>query len=151
MAASERRRGREHERQPLVAPRQFHAQRRAGGAVETDAETVVALQTGEVEIRLVRGDLAGVKEKRRVDKAIDHDAPLGLEQQAVAIAEAPGRKAAQRVAVAERRQHEEGNLLAVARIGGAGAAVQREHPGFASDRNVLNRLVVDLLKTEEMV
>ena len=68
---------------------QLDAQRRGERAVEADAEAVVVLQPVEVEVRRARGDLAGVVEERGVEVAVDHDAPLRLQQQAVLIAEAP--------------------------------------------------------------
>ena len=49
----------------------------------------------------MRGDLAGIVEHRGIEKAIDHDSPLGLQQHAVAIAEAPARVAAQVRSAAE--------------------------------------------------
>ena len=67
----------------------------------------------EIEIGRARGHLAGIVEERQVEVAVDHDAPLRLQQQAVPVAEPPAAVAAQRGAAANRRQHEERSLLAV--------------------------------------
>ena len=54
-------------------------------------------------------------------------------------------------AAAERRQHEERHLLTVLLDRGLDAAAEREHPGLAQDREVLDRLVVDHLEAERVV
>ena len=52
---------------------------------ETPASVVA---TGMRQIRSARGDLAGVIEHRALEEAVGHDAPLRLQQQTVAVAEA---------------------------------------------------------------
>ena len=99
----------------------------------------------------MRGDLAGVVEHRRVDVAVDHDAPLGLQHQAVAIAEAPARIPAQRRAAADRRQHEERNLLAALQPGRRHAPRNESTQASRRIGHVLHRFVVDLLEAVEIV
>src|SRR3954468_7093448 len=102
----------------FAAAREVEAQRRRERTVEADPDPVIVLEIVEVQVAGARGDLAGVVEHRGVDVAIDHDAPLGLQLEAVAIAEAPARIRAQRRAATDRRQHEERNLLAALEPGG---------------------------------
>ncbi len=124
---------------------QLDAERRGKRPVEAKAEAEVVLQVLEIDVLRTGGDLAGVVEERNIEIAVDHDAPLRLEQQAVLVAEAPAAVAAQRRAAAERRQHEERNLLVVLLVRVLHPAVEREHPGLAQDREVRNRLVFDAI------
>ena len=111
-----------------------------------------SLQAVEIEIRHARRHLAGVVEERQVEIAVDHDAPLRLQQQAVLIAESPAAVAAQRRAAAKRRQHEERRLLAVLLAARSARAPRNdEHPGFAQDRDVLDGFVLEHLEAEHVV
>ena len=119
--------------------------------METDTEAVVALQPVEIEIRAARGDFPGVVEDRRIHEAVGHDAPLRLKRQTVLVAEAVAGESAQRRSASHIRQHEEGHLLIGLAVGGPRDGAQRDDPGFAQDRNVLDRFVVDLPETEPLV
>src|SRR5688572_1893054 len=95
MLLLERRVSREHEGEPFVAPGHLDAQRSRRRTVQAEPDAVIALQAVEIQIRPAGRDLAGVVEERGVEEAVDQHPPLGLQQQAVAIAEAPAREPAQ--------------------------------------------------------
>ena len=119
--------------------------------MEPYSEPEVVLQPVQIEIGGEPGDLAGVIEERRVQVAIDHDAPLPLQEQAVAIAEPPAAVATQVAAAAERRQHEVRNLLIAFQPCGLDETAQRDGPRLAQDREVLHHLVVHLLEAELVI
>jgi hypothetical protein len=102
----------------------------------------------EVEIRPAGSHLPGVVEHSGIEVPVRHDAPLRLQQQAVAIAKPAAGETAQRTPAADVRQHEEGNLLIVVGVGGLGTASERDHPGLPQNRKVLDDLVVDLAEAE---
>src|SRR4029453_19192427 len=105
----------------------------------------------EMEVRAARGHLTGVIEDRGVEEAVDHDPPLGLEQEAVQIAEAPTAEAPQVRTATNRRHHEERDLLIVLVERGLHPAAERDDPGLAQDRKMLDPLVVDLAEAEGIV
>src|SRR3989442_1584990 len=98
---------RDDQPQTLWTLRDFDAQRRGEGSVETETEAVVALQSVEIEVRAARGDFPRVVEDRRVHEAVGHDAPLRLQRQTVLVAEAVAGEASQRRSASHVRQHEE--------------------------------------------
>ncbi len=89
------------------------------------------------------GDLAGVDEERHVHERTGGPAILAGEEQAVAVAEAPRRIAAQRVAAAELRHQEVRHVVAGGRIGRGGGRAKRDHPVLAQERDELLHLGVD--------
>src|SRR5262245_33365462 len=109
--------------------------------METDTESEVVLQAIEVEIRDVRHHFARIVEKRGVQKTIDHDPPLAREQHAVSITEPPAGESPQRRAAADRRQHEEGNVLIIFQVCGSGERTERQYPCFPKDRQMLDRFI----------
>src|SRR4029077_18723265 len=92
-----------------------------------------------------------IVEERGVDEAVDHDAPLRLKSQTVLVAEAVADESAQRGSASHVRQQEERNLLTILAVGGPRDAVERDDPGFAKDREMLDRFVVDLPETQLLV
>src|SRR4030095_610950 len=95
----------EHEDQTLAALGQLNAQRRREGAVKPEAEAEVVLESMQVEFGPGRRNLPGVVEECHVEIAVDHDAPLRLQQQRVAIVKTPAAVTAQRRTAPERGQH----------------------------------------------
>src|SRR6185436_10076686 len=118
--------------------------------MKADAEAVV-VRPGEIEIGHALRELSCVQEERWGHEAIDHDAPLALHQQAVAIAEAIALEAAQIVSAAERGQEEVRDLLAALELRGLHQPAERERPRLAQDRKVLDDLVVGLPEAERIV
>src|SRR5688500_1333814 len=147
MSSLERCMRREDERYPLVALRQLHTQRCRERPVKAESEAVVAFEITEVEIRCAARDLHRVVEDRGVEESVYENAPLGGQEQTVAIAKAPTGKATQRRAAAKRGKHEERNRLALVYERRFDAASQREHPGVAHHRDVLNHVVVNARET----
>src|SRR5262245_25897387 len=113
--------------------------------MEAHAESEVVLQTRQVEIPRVCSDLAGVIKEGCIQIAIDHDAPLALQKQTVAIAEPPARIAAQIASTAERGEHVVRNVLIVFETSRLRERMQRDRPRLTQDRKVLHDLVVHLL------
>ena len=56
----------------------------ANGAWKRSAEAVIGLQLMQIEVCFMGGDLASVVKDGAVEKAIRHDSPLALQQDAVA-------------------------------------------------------------------
>src|SRR6185503_14699250 len=126
------RRGKD-QREPFRTFRQIDSQWRHERRMESRAEPEVVLQSVQIEIGGQSLDLAGVGEEHRIEIAIDHDAPLTLEQQAVAIAESPAAVPAQVATTAQRRQHEVRNLLIAFQPRRLDETTHRDDPRLAKD------------------
>src|SRR5687768_9246368 len=114
--------------------------------MKTESDAVIVVEAAQIQIARVRRDLSGVIEESGVHEPVDDDAPFRLQYQAVAIAKAPAVVSAQRRSAAERRQHEEWNLLTALRARRRRGGAERQHPRVAQHRYVLNRFVVHLLE-----
>src|SRR6187551_1385387 len=119
--------------------------------MESNAESEVVLQSVQVKIRSQALDLAGVVEEHRIQIAIHHDAPLTLQQQAVAIAESPAAVTTQVAATAQRGQHEVRNLLIAFQPRRLDETTHRDGPRLAKDREMLDDLVIHLLEPERII
>src|SRR6476620_300479 len=93
---SKRRRRRKDDAQALVALGEVDAQRGGHRTVEEEAETVILLEAIQIQVGASSDDLARVIEHGGVEEAVDHHAPLRLQQQAVVVSEAPAGESAQR-------------------------------------------------------
>ncbi len=111
--------------------------------VQREADAVGLLQVPQIEVLEARGDLAGVDEQRHVDERTGGPAVLAAEEQPVAIAEAPGRIAAQRVAAAEIRHQEVRHVVSGGGVRRRGGGAKRDHPVLAQDRHELLHFGVD--------
>jgi hypothetical protein len=119
--------------------------------VKTHPEAVVALHAVEIEIRPAGGDFARVVEHRGINEPVDHDAPFGLKDQTVLVAEAVAAESAQRGSTAHRGQHEKRDLLIALVQRRLGQPAERDDPGFAQDWKVLDYLVVELTEAEFLI
>ena len=109
------------------------------------------LQILEVEIVATRCDLTRVVEQRHVEKTGRSPAQLGVHQQAVPIAKAKVRIAAQRRAAPERREQEVRNVTGVLDVSDRRDPAQRDHPVCAQDRNELHDFSFERLKRIQVV
>src|SRR5687767_3029987 len=98
---------REYENPTFVAARNADPQRRHSGSVEAHLDTRVFFQFPEVKFVAAAGHLAGVVKNCHVEpRPVWNPAEFTLQQQAMPIAEPPGRIAAQSVSASERWQQE---------------------------------------------
>src|SRR4030095_181763 len=141
----------EDEGPSFVAVRHLDSERRCERPMKTRSEADVALQPFEIEIRPTGRAFPSVVKHSGIEESIGHNAPLRLKEEAVLISEALALESPQRGSTADRGQHEKGNLLIVFGVGGLCETVERDDPGFAQDREMLDHLVVDLTEAEFLV
>ena len=114
-----------------------------GQRVQRQADAVGLLKSRRSRSATRARDLAGVDEQRHVDERPGGPAVLAGEEQPVAIAEAPGRIAAQRVAAAEIRHQEVRHVVSGGGRRRRGERAQRDHPVLAQHRHELLHFGVD--------
>src|SRR2546421_4550670 len=128
---------REAEAAALGGARHFDARHGARERVKREADAVGLLQPGEIEIRRPARDLAGIEEQRHVDEWPGGPTKFAGHQEPVAVAEAPRRVAAQRMASAKVGHQEVRDLAAGRGRRGRSQRAQRDHPSLAKDGDEL--------------